>query len=131
MGRAAASFFEGLTTLSVFAAVPTALTVFAVAGWELAVATLLASWFLVTPVLAAVTGWVSDSGIQEYWNEFTADDASESESDPGDAASIIELRERYAAGEIGHPEFERRVEDRLETGPSESTEDERAVTFER
>lgn len=67
----------------------------------------LVGWAFLLPVL----GMLSD-----YFEDEETDDAS-SPNDPrrGEDGALDRLRERYAAGEIGGDEFERRLERLLET----------------
>ena len=75
-------------------------------------------WFIVAPVLAILT----------YYDD-EADDADVESDDP-----VAALRERYARGELTEAEFERRLDQLLETENVERSagdERERTLTKER
>ena len=99
-------------------------------GQEWWLAFMLFGYVVLVPVVALVFGDSDD--IREWWNEKTVtldeedragtSDQDRSEPQPGDDALAI-LRERYARGELTEEQFERKLEQLLETETLEDVED--------
>ena len=101
---------EDLVGLVAVATLPLGILAFVFAGWQLGVAVFVVGWLLLVPVFGIVTE------LRESRTESIGDEPSAtSTTDP-----LETLRERYARGEIGESEFERRVDALLETDPDES-----------
>jgi uncharacterized membrane protein len=98
----------GIVAVGTFPAAVLAATLF---GAHVGAFVGLVGWAFLLPVLGM---------LSEYLADEQADDASSSVERETEADDALDrLRERYAAGEIGEAEFERRLERLLETEDAE------------
>lgn len=86
-------------------------------GWWLAA--LLVGYIAVVPITAMLFG---DEEDQEEWLDEDGDD-SESRGDQAEETPLETLRRRYAEGELSEAQFERKLDQLLETGTMEDAEE--------
>ncbi|WP_247730817.1 SHOCT domain-containing protein [Halovivax limisalsi] len=110
MGRSTSELLGALVAVTAVATLPLGILATLFIGWQLGTAVFVLGWFLVVPTLAILAGVIEDDERERVSDR----DAAANESDP-----LETLRERYARGEIGEAEFERRVDELLETDPDE------------
>ncbi|WP_254864395.1 SHOCT domain-containing protein [Halovivax gelatinilyticus] len=108
MGTRATNLLGGLVAITAVATLPLGILAFVFSGWQLGLAVFVVGWLLLVPTFAILAGVLEES-------------TSETDRQPAEREDPLEtLRERYASGEIDETEFERRVDELLETDPTES-----------
>jgi len=105
---------EALVGIVAVATLPLAALSAIFVGESAAAVVAIVGWLFLVPVLGILSDHVD---LREYLGERRRGRPSEPASDDGEEAddALQRLRERYAAGEIGDAEFERRLERLLET----------------
>ena len=88
------------------------------AAWLMAAG--LVGIFVVTPLGALLFG--DEDDVAEWWGEEEAESIDLGDADETDEDPLLELRRRYARGELTDEAFERKVERLLETESSEDIE---------
>jgi len=87
-------------------------------GFEAAAVVFVVGWFLLTPLIPIVGNEVAPPLARRLRD---GNEGGEGETDP-----LAELKSRYARGEIGDAEFERRAERLLEVNDLDSSTGDRA-----
>lgn len=84
---------------------------------------MLVGYIVIVPVIALLFGDKDD--IREWWDEETADTVEDSERsiDTEHDQALDTLRNRYARGELTDEQFERKLDQLLETETLEDIED--------
>lgn len=125
MGRTGSGVIEELIPVIAVGTLPIGILSFMFLGWTAGITVFVVGWFLLVPLFGVLSD--RSDGERETTSK-TADTATTDQRDP-----LETLRERYARGEIDEAEFERRLEDLLETDPDESASrvDERSRELER
>jgi len=119
-----AKTLEGVTTVAAFAVLPACLWAIFALGLGEALAVFFVGYMLVVPALALLTGLVAVGSVPDYWTDESDESTPRSDSGSADAEAdpLDRLRERYARGEIGDAEFERRVEELVHSDGEDRTE---------
>ena len=93
-------------------------------GWWLGA--LLFGYIVVVPIVALLYGDEEDRAEWWDWDEEGTDetaDQSENHDEPNSRTALETLRDRYARGELTEEQFERKLEQLLETEPKEIATD--------
>ncbi|ELZ26955.1 hypothetical protein C475_08471 [Halosimplex carlsbadense 2-9-1] len=107
---------EALVGIVAVATLPLAALAAIFVGGDAPAVVAIVGWFFLVPVLAILSQYVD---LREWLGERRGrtrpTDATREDERDGEDDALHRLRERYAAGEIGDAEFERRLERLLET----------------
>ncbi|ELZ10877.1 hypothetical protein C479_08698 [Halovivax asiaticus JCM 14624] len=113
MHRSTSPLIEALIPVIAVATLPIGTLALIFLDSSIGLAIFIVGWFLLVPLLGVLSG-LSDEDFDIERGERT-DDVASKRQDP-----LETLRERYARGEIDEAEFERRVDDLLDTDPTET-----------